>query len=60
MLSIEDCKKIDPRLALLSDEEVEKIRDHLYLVAELAIENFLEELTVPKIPLGYGLKKKNV
>jgi hypothetical protein len=43
MITIEQCRKIDPRLELLTDEQVTKIRDGLYALGELAFETWLEE-----------------
>lgn len=39
MISIEECRKLEPELRLLSDEEVTAIRDSFYDIVELAFES---------------------
>lgn len=39
MLTLEECRKIDPRLNDLPDEEAERIIDDLYSLAQLALDN---------------------
>lgn len=56
MISIEECRKLDPRLEKLSDEAVSKIRDSLYELGQLAFDTFMEEKG-SNISVGYGLKK---
>lgn len=56
MISIADCRKLDPRLEKMSDEEVTKIRDSLYELGQLAFDTWLEEKG-SNISVGYGLKK---
>jgi hypothetical protein len=41
MLTLEQCRKTDPRLSDLSDEEIATAREILYDLAELAIRDFL-------------------
>ncbi len=55
MLTLEECKKIDPDLRNISDEELKAIRDCLYGLGELAIKDWMR--TVPKIPLGIAKSK---
>lgn len=43
MLSTEQCYKIDPSLKNLSEEELLKIRDELYQLGQLALENWRSE-----------------
>ena len=43
MISIEQCRKIDPRLNNLSDEEVIQVREELYQGAILALESWAKE-----------------
>lgn len=54
MLSLEECRKIDPVLRRYSDEELVEIRDALYNMAELALDTCIEE--IPQSHLGSGLK----
>ena len=51
MISLEEMRKIDPRLLEMPDEEVKKIRDYLYQLGNLAFDTWLEK-KVPKSPLG--------
>lgn len=43
MLSLEQCYDIDPSLRSLSEEEVLKIRDQLYALGEIAVDDFIEK-----------------
>lgn len=43
MLSLEQCRKIDPNLEKLSDEEVVLIRENLYEGAQLALESWVKK-----------------
>ena len=43
MLSIKRCRKILGKKSKLSDEELEKVRDDLYALADICIEAFLEK-----------------
>ena len=52
MLSLEQCREIDPRLRDLPDELVEEIRDKLYALGQLAFDEWTEEQDVSKIPVG--------
>ena len=56
MISIEECRKLDPRLEKMSDEEVRKIRDSLYELGQLAFDTWLEEKG-SNISVGNRLKK---
>jgi len=48
MISLEECRKIAPKLAHLSDEELLRVRDLLYEHGFLFLESFLEDKGVPK------------
>lgn len=41
MITPEDCRKIDPSLAHISDEELKEILDTLYGLGNLALESYL-------------------
>jgi hypothetical protein len=43
MLTLEQCRKIDPSLADITDEELLRIREKLQAVALLAFEDFVKE-----------------
>lgn len=43
MLSIEECKKIDPSLADLTDDELRAVRNDLYVLGELALDSYIEK-----------------
>lgn len=51
MLSLEQCRKIDPTLAYLSDDELLRVRDHLCDIARLAIDSLIKD-GVPNLPNG--------
>jgi hypothetical protein len=42
MLSLEELRKADPKLANVPDKELEKIRGLLYGSAELALESYFD------------------
>lgn len=48
MFSLEKCKRIDPSLKRLTDEELTVIRNHLYGLAELALDDLIEKNSVSK------------
>lgn len=50
MISIEELRKIDPRLIEKSDEEVIKIRSYLYALGQLAFDSWLETKDSSKFP----------
>lgn len=52
MLSLEECRKIDPTLNELTDEQVREIRDALYEFGQLAIDLWLDAKGGSKNPLG--------
>jgi hypothetical protein len=56
MLSIKQCRKIDPQLMDLSDKELGNIRDCLYALGELAIKDLIRD-SGSKIPLGIAKSK---
>lgn len=43
MISLEQCRKIDPKLDNLSDEKLTHIRDLLYEFGYLAMETYIED-----------------
>lgn len=52
MISIDECRKIQPELAELSDEEVTKIRELMYGLGQLVFETWHGEQCGSKNPLG--------
>lgn len=58
MLSLEQCRKIDPRLELLPDEEVLKLLESLYGLGQLAFESYIKENAGSKNPEGLLLSSK--
>lgn len=46
MLTLEHLRKIDPRLELLSDEQLEGVRAKLYDLGQLAFETWISERSV--------------
>lgn len=42
-MSLEELRKLEPRLTNKSDEEVALIRDSLYVLAELALDSYDEQ-----------------
>ncbi len=57
MLTPEQCRKIDPALADLSDDELRVVCDQLYDIANVAIGSFTKKRGVPNIPFGLLSKK---
>lgn len=43
MLSLEECRKIDPSLSDLTDDELRSVRDDLYVLGELALDSYIEK-----------------
>ncbi len=61
MISLEEFRNTDPRFNEVTDEELIKIRYSLYILAQLALESFVESKTGSKNPLRvYGLEDKDV
>ncbi len=52
MLTLEQCRKLDPTLDDIPDDELLIIRDKLYELSTLAFEDWWEEKKGSKIPLG--------
>ncbi len=53
MLSLDQCRKIDPNLKGISDEKLGEILASLYAHGNLAVESYLEaKKDVSKNPLG--------
>ena len=48
MLSLEEIRKVEPKLKDLPDEKVAEIRDSLYQLAELALDSYIDEQTKEK------------
>jgi polyhydroxyalkanoate synthesis regulator phasin len=44
MLTLEECRKIDPRLNDLPDEEAKRIIDDLYKLAQLALDDLEKKM----------------
>ena len=49
MLSLEKLRKIDPRLKMLSDEQLESLRTKLYDLGQFAFETWLKERNEVKV-----------
>ncbi len=45
MLSLDQCRRKDPRLAHLTDEELLKIRDQLYAIGTITLSDFFSKLS---------------
>ena len=52
MISLDECRKIQPELADLPDEEVSKIRELMYGLGQLVFETWNEKKSDSKNPLG--------
>lgn len=57
MLTIEQCRKIQPELRDLTDEEVLEVINDMYGIGELAFEKWQQD-RVPKI--SNGILQKNM
>ncbi len=61
MISLEELRRIDPRLKNVPDEKLIKIRHSLYSLAQLGIESYLEKKTGSKYPVRvYGLNNEDM
>lgn len=61
MISLNDLRKIDPRLAKIPDKELIKIRASLYSLGQLALEAFMKKKTGAKYPIRvYGLNPEDM
>lgn len=58
MLSLEQLRKIEPTLKILSDEEILKLRDKLYVLGQLIFDDWLENKAGSKYPTGVLQKFK--
>lgn len=56
MLTLDQIKSVDERLREMPDDELEKVRQVLYDLGRLALENWLSTKNVSKIPVGNGQK----
>lgn len=52
MLSIESIRKIDHSVSILTDKEIEDIRDSLYDFGQLIFEDWHEQKFGSKYPIG--------
>jgi len=59
MMSLDECRKIDPRLKDLPDEAVAKIRDLLYEMGQLAFDTW-QENGGSKYPFGDNTSPKDL
>jgi hypothetical protein len=57
MLTLEDCRKIDPSLRDLTDEQLRQIRASLYDLGQLAFQSWVSKKYGSKIPVGLLPKK---
>lgn len=51
MLTIEECRELEPGLSDLSDEEVVSLRDSLYAMGRVAFENVVSKNPKWVVPL---------
>ena len=52
MLSLDQCRKVDPKLVSIPDEKLLMIRDQLYKLSNLILDD-LQEKEGSKIPFGH-------
>ena len=52
MLTLEQCRQIDPKLNKLSDEELMKVRAALYELGDIIFDDWATEKPVPSHPIG--------
>jgi len=52
MLTLEQCRQIDPKLNKLSDEELIKVRAALYELGQIIFDDWVTEKPVPSHPVG--------
>jgi hypothetical protein len=52
MISLDECRKIQPELVDLTDEEATKIRELMYGLGRLVFETWNEKKSDSKNPLG--------
>jgi len=52
MLTLEQCRQIDPELNKLSDEELLRVRVALYELAGIIFDDWATEESVPSYPVG--------
>lgn len=52
MISLDECRKTQPELVEMSDEEVSKIRELMYGLGQLVFETWNEKKSDSKNPLG--------
>lgn len=56
-ISLEQCRVLVPGLKDCPDDVVVKVRDNLYRLAEVAIDNWIEMHWVPNSPVGINTKE---
>jgi hypothetical protein len=52
MLTLEQCRQIDPELKKLSDEELTKVREALYKLGQIIFDDWITEKRGSKYPVG--------
>ncbi|PYS20547.1 MAG: hypothetical protein DMF72_20785 [Acidobacteria bacterium] len=52
MLTLEQCRKIDPELNKLSDEELIKVRAALYKLGHIIFDDWISEKSGSNYPVG--------
>lgn len=52
MISLEQLKRIDPKIRDLSDEQIELVRAKLYILGQLMFDEWIKTKAVPNHPVG--------
>ena len=52
MIPLDEFRKLEPEFAAMTDDELTKIRNMLYQLANLTLENFFEDKSGSKYPAG--------
>lgn len=52
MLTLEQCRQLDPELNKLSDEELTRIRDALYKLGQIIFDDWISERHGSNYPVG--------
>lgn len=52
MLTLQQCRQIDPKLNELSDEELSRVRDALYQLGQIIFDDWLTEKHGSNYPVG--------
>lgn len=45
MLTLDECRRTDPRLTSIPDEEMFKIREAVYVLAKISLDDYLRKQT---------------